>query len=265
MGLSPTLIVSSRDAAEEIMKTHDLIFSSRPSSYMVEKLLYGKDIGFAPYGEYWRQAKKMCLVELLSAKRVESFRTVREEEIMHLMEKISSSSQLGPVNLSELLMDLTNDIICRVAFGKKYSQGGGEAGGSRFKGLIREFAELLGTFYVGDFIPSLAWIGRLSGLVGRAEKNSREWDDLLEEIIKDHEDGKRETVGGSAKDFVDVLLNVQKDSSFGVPLTKDHVKAIILVIFVSFKINIFLVFILFLVKELILFRLLINLIVSDSV
>ncbi|KAJ8648112.1 hypothetical protein MRB53_001135 [Persea americana] len=240
MGLSPTLIVSSRGAAEEIMKTHDLIFSSRPSSFMAQKLLYGKDVAFAPYDEYWRQTRKICIVELLSSKRVEAYRTVREDEIMNMMKKISSpssSSQLGLVNLSELLGSLTNDIICRVALGKKYSQiegeDGGSGNGSRFKRLLEEFTELLGSFYVGDFIPSLAWIGRLCGLVERAEKNSREWDDLLEGIIKDHEDGKRETVDGNVKDFVDVLLRVQKDTSFGLPLTKDHIKALILDMFAA--------------------------------
>ncbi|XXG40496.1 hypothetical protein AAC387_Pa01g1199 [Persea americana] len=235
LGHHPTLIVSSRDAAEEIMKTHDHIFSSRPTSFMAQKLLYyGKDIGFAPYGEYWRKARKICTVELLSSKRVESFRTVREEEIMNLIFSISSSSQLGLVNLSELLVSLTNDIVCRVAFGKKYSQGGqGKDGGFRFRRLMREHSELLGSFFVGDFVPSLAWIGRLSGLVERAEKNSREWDDLLEGIVKDHEYGKRETVDGSVKDFVDVLLNVQKEKSFGISLTKDHIKAIILDMFVA--------------------------------
>ena len=169
---------------------------------------------------------------------MEAYRTVREDEIMNMMKKISSpssSSQLGLVNLSELLGSLTNDIICRVALGKKYSQiegeDGGSGNGSRFKRLLEEFTELLGSFYVGDFIPSLAWIGRLCGLVERAEKNSREWDDLLEGIIKDHEDGKRETVDGNVKDFVDVLLRVQKDTSFGLPLTKDHIKALILVNF----------------------------------
>lgn len=55
-GSVPNLVVSSEEMAREIMKTHDLIFSDRPSSIVTDQLLYhGKDISFAPYGEYWRQ------------------------------------------------------------------------------------------------------------------------------------------------------------------------------------------------------------------
>ncbi|KAG8378740.1 hypothetical protein BUALT_Bualt07G0016600 [Buddleja alternifolia] len=55
-GRVPVLIVSSADAACEIMKNQDLIFSNRPKLSIPNRLLYGsRDVSFAPYGEYWRQ------------------------------------------------------------------------------------------------------------------------------------------------------------------------------------------------------------------
>ncbi|KAM0011743.1 putative cytochrome P450 [Helianthus debilis subsp. tardiflorus] len=56
LGSIPALVASSAAAAQEIMKTHDLSFCSRPSLTMANLLLYGsKGILFSPYGEYYGQ------------------------------------------------------------------------------------------------------------------------------------------------------------------------------------------------------------------
>ena len=70
-GSKPVLVVSSAAAAREIMKTQDLVFANRPWSTVISKLLYGsRDVAFSPYGEYWRQIRSLCVVHLLSNKRV---------------------------------------------------------------------------------------------------------------------------------------------------------------------------------------------------
>ncbi|KAJ4847131.1 hypothetical protein Tsubulata_047399, partial [Turnera subulata] len=80
-GRVPVLVVSSADVAREIVKTHDLAFADRPKSRFYGRLLYDyKDVALAPYGEYWRQMKSVCVLHLLSNRRVSSFRNIREEE-----------------------------------------------------------------------------------------------------------------------------------------------------------------------------------------
>lgn len=69
LGSVPTLVLSA-DAAREVMKTNDLIFSNRPESSVALRLLYDtKDVSVAPYGEYWRQLKSIYVLQLLSNKR----------------------------------------------------------------------------------------------------------------------------------------------------------------------------------------------------
>jgi hypothetical protein len=52
-GTIPTLVASSANVAQEIMKTHDLNFANQPKSSMFDKLLYNyKEVSMAPYGEY---------------------------------------------------------------------------------------------------------------------------------------------------------------------------------------------------------------------
>ncbi|XP_058193836.1 cytochrome P450 736A117-like [Rhododendron vialii] len=230
---APVLIASSAAAARDIMKSHDFIFSNRPKSTIWEKIMYGgKDVAFSPYGEYWRQMKSICVLQLLSNKRVQSFRGVREEETTLMIEKISGFGS-DVVNLSELIVELTGDVVCRVALGRKY--GGvmrGEGGGGRrgFKEVLGEFVELLGFFDIGDFAPWLKWVNRVNGVYGRAERLAKELDEFLEGVVEEHE-GRERKGGERDQDFVDVLLEVQRENVIGMPIHRDSVKALILDVF----------------------------------
>ncbi|XP_043690189.1 cytochrome P450 736A117-like [Telopea speciosissima] len=240
-GNKPTLVVSSPDAPREILQTHDVIFSNRPDSSFARQLLYNhKDIVFAPYGEYWRQVRRIFVLQLLSTKRVQSLQQVREEEVKEMMENIQRSCSNLPsfsalVDLSEVLMSLTNDITSRVALGKKY--GGEEGSGRRLRKMFTELGYLLGIFNVGDFIPWLGWVNYVIGLEERVEKNFAEIDSFIDEVIEDHIHGKRrEYVGnydadGGGKDFVDFLLRMQQDKSAEITLGIEHIKAIVLGMF----------------------------------
>ncbi|GLJ45522.1 hypothetical protein SUGI_0958420 [Cryptomeria japonica] len=86
LGSVPTVVATSPAMAKEFLKTHDLIFANRPTSSVSKIMAYeSRDVVLAPYGEYWRQMRKLCTMELLSAKRTESFRWVREDEASALV------------------------------------------------------------------------------------------------------------------------------------------------------------------------------------
>lgn len=175
-GSVPVLVVSTADAAHDVLKTHDLTFASRPLIFRAVKkfILDGKNIGFAPYGEYWRQMRSIFVLHLLSSKRVQCFRFMREEETAVFMKKIRGSSSL--VNLSKMFSEFTNDVICRSAFGRKYSE---SENGQRFLLLLKESLEVLGTICIGDFIPWLGWINRVNGFDKRVDKAAKEMDGFL--------------------------------------------------------------------------------------
>ena len=234
-GSVPVLVVSSADAAQEIMKTQDLNFANRPKSSMFDKLLYNyKDVSMAPYDEYWRQMKSILVLHLLSNKRVQSFRSVREEETFLMIDKIKESCSSSSVNLSEIFAKLTNDVVCRVALGRKYGEG---EGGRKFKELLGEFGELLGAINVGDYIPSLAWLTRVNGLDAKAEKVAKQLDDFLEGVIEEHINCQKKgdhdhgfsQENEDRKDFVDILLWIQEENVIGFPIDRVSIKALILV------------------------------------
>ncbi|CAN1819146.1 Cytochrome P450 83B1 [Linum perenne] len=222
------LVVSSAKMAQEVMKTHDLIFSNRQSVLGQQKLSYnGLDLAFAPYGSYWREMRKVCVVHLFNSNRVQSFGPIREFEVSKMLEKISKSST--PFNLSNAMTSLTSTIICRVAFGKRYEEEGIER--SRFQSLLKETQVMFTSFYFSDHFPFLSFIDRLSGLINRLDKNFKEFDAFYQEVIDEHLDPKRDKP--EQEDILDVLLQIWKDRSFKVQLTFDNIKAILMNVFIG--------------------------------
>ncbi|XP_042037845.1 cytochrome P450 71A6-like [Salvia splendens] len=226
-GTVPVLIVSSAEAAREIMKNQDLIFSNRPQLSIASRLFYNnRDVAFAPYGEYWRQNRSICVLHLLSSKRVQSYRGVREEETSLMVDKIRRlCASSNPVNLSDVMRSLTNDVICRVALGKKYGLG------SDFKEIFGEFGVLLGILPLWEYIPWLRWMRRFDGLDKRVERAAKKMDRFLEVVIQEHRVRERKEGDGGELDFVDILLDFQRENASRSPIEDDTIKAIVLDMF----------------------------------
>ncbi|KAK2985741.1 hypothetical protein RJ640_029452 [Escallonia rubra] len=136
LGEISAIVISSAEAAEAALKTHELSFSQRPILVAVDVMAYGgSGVVFSPYGKYWRQLRKIITTELLSVKRVRSFRSVREEEVWNFIDSISSSAGHS-INLTEKIYKLTSCITSRAMFGKECKDA------SEFVKVVTEGSEL---------------------------------------------------------------------------------------------------------------------------
>ncbi|MBA0844008.1 hypothetical protein Goarm_001141 [Gossypium armourianum] len=196
LGEISTIVVSSAEIAKEVMITHGIIFADRPYVAALDILTYGsRDIAMAHYGNYWRQIRKICTVELLTAKRVQSFESFRQEEV----------SAFGNVcNDHEL-----------------------------YSSVVDEIVKLGSGFRVADMYPSFRVLERISGLRQKAEALLQKSDKILQDIINEHRAGlESEIIGEEAKeDLVTVLLKIQQLGGLEFPLTDKEIKAIIWDIF----------------------------------
>jgi len=218
-----TIIVSSPEYAKEIMKTHDLIFASRPTILASDILTYeSTDIIFAPYGNYWRQLRKICTVELFTQKRVSSFQPIREEELTHLV-KIIDSHKGSLFNLTEAVLSSVYNIMSRAAFGMKCKDQ------EEFISVVKEAVVSGSGFNIGDLFPSAEWLQTVTGLRPKLERLHRQTDRILGDIISEHKEAKSK--GEAEEDLVDVLLKFLdgNESNQDICLTIDNIKAIILV------------------------------------
>ncbi|KAL5981645.1 hypothetical protein ACLOJK_015708 [Asimina triloba] len=199
--LSPPTALSIKHGPVMLLhlgKIPTIVFSSRPFSYAAHQLLYGgNDMAFAPYGSYWWQARKICILELLSSRRVQSFKPVREEEVGRMIKKISSISSMEEE-------------------GKRIDIGH----------LTKELEELLGGFYVVDYFPSLEWIDILSGKKGRLGKNFKGWDDFLDQVLE--EKSRMMTYDDDDQEQQHNNFVQMDGGTHGIQFSRDNIMAILL-------------------------------------
>ncbi|KAG6509454.1 premnaspirodiene oxygenase-like [Zingiber officinale] len=220
IGQVDVVVVSSTAAAEAVVKTHDVNCANRPEVAAVRIVAYGcTDIAFSSYGPYWRQMKKVCIVEMLSARRVKSFAAVRERNILDLTRNMSTGS---PVNVSEKFMTLSSNIITESSVGKIYDG---------FLPVVRELMETLTGFSIVDSFPSWKFLDVLTGTTSRFWQIRRRLDKIMNEIIQQHQTEKKSNQ--SEEDLIDVLLRIKEQGDLEIPITFDNVKACIVDMFVG--------------------------------
>ncbi|KAJ1437929.1 Cytochrome P450 [Sesbania bispinosa] len=149
LGQVPTIVVSSSQAAELFLKTHDIVFASRPKVQASELLMYGsKGLAFAEYGPYWRNMKKLCTLQLLTTSKIELFAPIRREELALVVKSLEKAAAV--VNLSDIVENLIEDIMYKMMLGRnRYDQ-------FDLKRLVREALTMEGVFNLADYVP---WLG----------------------------------------------------------------------------------------------------------
>ncbi|GLJ48373.1 hypothetical protein SUGI_1021250 [Cryptomeria japonica] len=211
-GSVPVVVASSSQAAKQFLKTHDMSFLSRPSTTAGKYLFYNsKDIVFAPYGPCWRNIRKICTLELLSAKRIDSFRGVREDEALAMVRSIWEKSDKGGVgvDLSHIISCYNSDLMWRILTGRTIADR--LSGGTTFEQLIWEAAELIGAINMGEFIPCLDWLD-LQGLRRRMKNVHQRLDAVFDKTIDEHVERKGRRGAEEEepqKDMVDVLVDME--------------------------------------------------------
>ncbi|CAM0878773.1 unnamed protein product [Alopecurus aequalis] len=232
LGQTPLLVVSSKETARLVLKTHDTNFATRPKLLAGEIVAYKwADILFSPSGDYWRKLRQLCAAEILSPKRVLSFRHIREDEVGMQVEKIRAGSPSTPVNLSEMLHSTTNNIVARAAFGKRRKNA------AEFMSAVKSSVVLASGFHIPDLFPTWTTVlATVTGMKRSLQGVHKTIDAILEEIIEERNAARAQKIKAGItenldENLVDVLIGLQEKGGFGFHLDNSKMKAIILDMF----------------------------------
>lgn len=238
LGSIDAITTNDPDVIHEILLRQDDVFASRPRTLAAVHLAYGcGDVALAPLGPHWKRMRRICMENLLTTKRLESFAKHRADEAQHLVQDVWVQAQSRrPVNLRHVLGAFSMNNVTRMLVGKQYF-GGGSAGPEEaveFMHITHELFRLLGVIYLGDYLPIWRWIDP-HGCEKKMREVEKRVDDFHTNIIQEHRrvnDEKRKSreEDGGEMDFVDVLLCLPGEDG------KEHmndveIKALIQVIF----------------------------------
>ncbi|KDO44281.1 hypothetical protein CISIN_1g037130mg, partial [Citrus sinensis] len=159
LGVKQALVVSNWEIAKECFTTNDKAFASRPKTMAMELLGYNFSvISFAPYGNYWRQSRKIAIIELLSSHRLEKLKHVRESEVKASIQRLykscissSSSRKVVLVDMIHWLEGTVLDVVLRIIAGKRHNSQSQEV--NDWQRQITKFTALTGQFVVSDALP----------------------------------------------------------------------------------------------------------------
>uniref|UniRef100_A0A0D9XIW4 Cytochrome P450 n=1 Tax=Leersia perrieri TaxID=77586 RepID=A0A0D9XIW4_9ORYZ len=220
----PAVVASSPECAELVLKTHDLAFADRYCSETLRAITFDAgDIAFAPYGERWRQLRKIAVLEVLGAARVRSpaSRRVREDEARRMV------LELADAGGGSWMARLVNDAVVSASIG-----GGRWRGREEFLEALEESVRLSSGMNVADMFPS--W-GRVMGVLGtsmrRALETRRRMERVIEQVIQERKElimaAAADTGGGEDECSLDVLLRLQKEGGTAIPITNETMVALL--------------------------------------
>ncbi|KAF8091765.1 hypothetical protein N665_0436s0028 [Sinapis alba] len=234
-GVVPVVVISSKEAAKEVLKTHDLETCSRPKLVATGLFTYNfKDIGFTQYGEEWREIKKLVGLELFSPKKQKILKYIREEESDLLVKILSNSAQTETlVDLGKALFSFTAGIIFRLAFGHNFRECS-FIDMEKVEEMVIELETNVGALAFTDFLPTgLGWlIDRILGQHSRMNKSFSKLTSLFQHVIDDH---LKISQPEAHSDLVSAMLNmVNKATKLGsLKITSDHLKGVMSDVFLA--------------------------------
>ncbi|RLM80338.1 ent-cassadiene C2-hydroxylase-like [Panicum miliaceum] len=222
LGEVPALVASSVEAAQAILKTHDVSFADRFTPVTFATVAYGgTDLILSPYGERWRQLRKVVVQEMLTATRVKTYKHIRQEEVARFLRGMAASAAAGTaVDFSRGFSKFINDAFVRECVGSrcKYQD--------EYLDAVHKATQLASGVTLADIYPSSRIMQMLATAPRKALACRRRFDRILKDIIQESKEAMECGDKTAHESFVGVLLRLQKEGSTPIPLTNETIMAL---------------------------------------
>ncbi|MBA0590559.1 hypothetical protein Gorai_019260, partial [Gossypium raimondii] len=213
LGSRLAVVVSSLSVIQECLTKNDIVLANRPNLLLSKHLGYNHTtVVSAPYGDYWRNLRRICTIEIFSPNRLNKFHGIRKDEVRRLLLKLSHNSReaFAKVELKSMFTDLILNNLMRMMAGKIYFgedvSDDGEA--KEFRELIAEVVEYSGAGNPADYLPILNWAGLID-----ERRNANGGNMMIDHLLSLQESEPENYTDQTIKGLIVVLLFAGTDTS----------------------------------------------------
>ncbi|XP_062223276.1 geraniol 8-hydroxylase-like [Phragmites australis] len=208
LGVVHAVIVSSTDAAREILQKHNADLADRPiiDAWLANGHRANSIIAMPPHAK-WRALRKLCTTELFTPSRLNALQPLRQQKVQELVRYVSDQAALGaPFTIRDPVFTATMNILSRMLFSIDLDSGPAVRG---LKDMVKEAAILAATPNVSDFFPAIAYAD-LQGLRRRMEPIITDAQKILDDLFAQRLRG-REASEPPKNDMLDALLDKEHE------------------------------------------------------
>ncbi|XP_019085822.1 PREDICTED: cytochrome P450 81D11-like [Camelina sativa] len=207
LGNRVAFVVSSLSVAEECFTTNDVVLADRPKFTFGRLVEYNcTTMATTSYGDHWRNLRRIGAIEIFSSHRLDSFLSIRKDEIQHLILCLSKNTQyeFAKVELRSLFGNFNINNILRMIAGKRFYGDGTEHDddAKRMRLLLDEAVSSAGVGHASDYIPFLRWFTHYEK---RVKKLAVRIDEFLQGLVDEKRAQKEK-----GNTMIDHLLSLQE-------------------------------------------------------
>ncbi|KAF8088277.1 hypothetical protein N665_0546s0009 [Sinapis alba] len=207
-----TVIVSTPEAAREVLKTHDQTLSGRSPPNSILSINH-QNVSVAwshPSSTYWRLLRRLSVTQMFSPQRVEATKALRMKKVQELVSFVNECSEREEaVDISRASFTTVLNIISNILFSVNLgSYGSGKS--NVFQDLVLGNTEAAGRPDLANFFPFLAFLD----LQGNSKKMKLCTESLLK-VFRGFIDTKtaekslpNNPKDSSNNDFLDAILDL---------------------------------------------------------
>ncbi|XP_027367110.1 geraniol 8-hydroxylase-like [Abrus precatorius] len=229
IGQATTIIISSANAAKEILHTHDALFSDRTNPDITTAYNHNNySLVFLPYSPLWQELRKICHGNLFSKKTLDASQDLRRKKLQGLLNDIRESSLKGEaVDVGRAAFMTCINFLSYTFVSQDFVE---SLGNEEYKHVVGTLLKATGTPNLVDYLPMLRMFdpqGIRRHTTNYIDKLFHILDPIIDERIK-LRNGKHYVTNN---DMLDILLQISEGDSQ--KMTRKQIKHLFLDLLVA--------------------------------